>query len=108
MSNQDHPINKAMTLASNIKQKLKELGISASRLARDTGVPTTTVFNWLNGQAPKNIKQLKAVAAYLHVSIEELVFNENPPTQSKSVLEDFIGNELYAGRYEVVLRRISK
>lgn len=97
-----------MKLNKNLNELLKIKGVSLTRLAKSTGVPITTISNWLSGQSPKNIEQLKKVADHFNVSIEELAFGKSPPTREKNVLEDFTENEIYAGKYEVVLRRIVK
>lgn len=97
-----------MQLDKHLKKLLQLRGLNVSRLAKATGVPGTTISNWMAGQAPKNIDQVKAVADHLEVSIEELVYGSQPYAKKKSVLEEFAENEIYAGKYEVILRRIVK
>ncbi len=61
----------------NISKTLAELIagcplLSRSKLARDMGVHTSTVTNWLNGAQPK-IERLVELAAYFGVSLDELI-----------------------------------
>lgn len=96
-----------MKLDKNLKHILDSRGVSLSKLARATGVPVTTISNWLSGQSPKNIVQLKKVADHFKISIEELVFGTQSINKT-SVLDEYVRNEIYAGVYEVVLRRLIK
>lgn len=95
-----------MELKIYLKQLIDSKGISVSRLAKATGVPNTTIANWLAGQAPKNIEQVKKVADYFGISIDELVFGNKSIEKFKSILREFTEDEIYAGQYEVVLKRI--
>jgi transcriptional regulator with XRE-family HTH domain len=99
-----------ITLAKNLKAILKTQGLTSSSLSRACGIPNTTLSNWLSGQPPKNVLQLKTVAEFFDLTIEELTFGEKPKqlSEPKSILKEFVEDEIYAGKYEVVLRRIKK
>lgn len=92
-------------LVLNLKKLLQDSRITASKLSRETGVPTTTISNWLAGQSPKNIKQIYQVSRFFNVSIEELVFGVKPEIGGQNVLAK-LDSEIKAGNFEVILRRI--
>ena len=97
-----------MKLKSNLRDVLYKREMSASELARATKLPKQTINDWLNGSSPKNLNQLKIVADYFGVSIDQLVFGEAQQVKPMNAIEEFVDNEIYAGKYEVILRRIVK
>lgn len=99
---------KIMKLKNNLREILSRKGMSAAELARVSKVPKTTISDWLAGSSPKNLQQVKTVADILNLSVDELVFGASPTNSRKSVLEEYTENEIYAGHYEVILRRIIK
>lgn len=94
-----------MNLSSNLKILMDDSGISLVDLAKKTKVPKQTIHNWLSGADPKNIDQVKSVAEFFHLSIEELVYGAKKKT-SNGIKE--YEEEINAGVFEVVLRRIRK
>ena len=54
---------------------------------------------------PKNLCHLKNVASYFDITIEELCFGEAPRLPRPKALSQF-QDEVYAGVFEVVLRRV--
>jgi len=75
-------------------------------LSRATGVPVQTLHGWLQGSEPKSIRQLKKVADFLNVDLTEMCFGP-PPRPALNSINDF-EEEINAGIFEVVLRRIKK
>lgn len=97
-----------MKLASILKKLLKEKDITASQLSRSSGVPVQTISNWLSGQSPRSITQLKTVADLLGVDLDYLCFGESKPiVQDKNPIKDF-EEEVNCGVFEVVLRKVKK
>lgn len=97
-----------MTLKDRLKNLLKQHDMTAAQLSRSTEISVQTLNNWLQGQTPRNIHQVKKVAKHFDLTVDEMVFGEPPKTQQKSVIEEFAENEIYAGKYEVILRKIIK
>lgn len=97
-----------MELALNLKKILSVRHLSLTKLSKQTGVPVTTISNWLNGQPPRNISQVKAIATFLSLTVDELVFGANEATRVRTFLDEFSEKEHHAGVYEVILRKISK
>lgn len=93
-----------MKLNTNLKNLIARHGIKITHLSKATGVPVQTLHNWLASQPPRNIDQVKKVAEHFGVSLDLLLYGDK--LTNKSVLDEFVDDELYAGQYEVVLRRI--
>lgn len=104
-----------LLLKDNLKRKLEDSGIRVPTLARKTGVPRQTISNWLEGQKPQNIEQVKLVADYFKISLDELCFGldlsavgkDGASTNSADVLKRY-EQEINAGIFEVILRRVSR
>jgi transcriptional regulator with XRE-family HTH domain len=93
-----------MKLKSNLKQLLELKGMTASTLARSSGVPKQTLTDWLAGTSPKNIDALKRVARVLEITIDELCFNDQPKGKP-DIFEQNL-DSINAGVFEVVLRKV--
>lgn len=76
--------------------------MSVAQLSRATRLPRQTIDNWLTGQEPRSLKQVKKVAEYFGVPMDFLCFGEKPKDKS---IHDF-EKEINAGVFEVVLRRV--
>lgn len=101
--------NGNMHLKTNIRELIKFHGITVAHLARSTKIPLQTLHGWLSGSDPRNMKQLKKVADYFNYSIDELCFENFNPKNKKQIKKDKIeeyADEINAGTFEVVLRRI--
>lgn len=80
--------------------------LSLVNLAKVSKVPKQTLHNWLCGAEPKSLDQVRAVCLVFDMSIEELCYGENSPTLRKNLTE--YEEEINAGIFEVVLRRVKK
>jgi lambda repressor-like predicted transcriptional regulator len=99
--------NKMSLILKNIlKSKLKDSGVGVSSLAKKTGISRKTIENWLEGQKPQNIEQVKIVADFFKMSVDEICFGPTlKPMDSTSPLDQH-RDEINAGVFEVVLRRV--
>lgn len=95
-----------MELRTVLKRLIKENGVTITHLSRVTKVPLQTLHGWLHGSEPKSLRQVKVVADYFEVDLDYLCFGIKPK-QSKPHIEDF-QEEINAGIFEVVLRRVKK
>ena len=102
------PKYKLMKLGIILKQTLKQKDMTAAQLARATGISTRTIHNWVIGQTPRNLDQLLKVAKHLGVSVEYLCWGIEPSKSEKQVdvMKQFVEDEIFAGHFEVILRRI--
>lgn len=89
-----------MELQKHLKKLLAEKNVKITALSKATGVPVQTLHNWISGQPPRNITQLKTVAKYFNVSLDYILFGE--------IQKSFIDyrEEIKAGVFEVVLRQV--
>lgn len=94
-----------MILKTTLKKIMSENDIKVSQLSRAVKIPATTLHNWLSGQHPKNIHQLKRVADYFDISLDFLCFGEDRPRLNP--IEER-KNEINAGKWEVILRKIKE
>jgi predicted transcriptional regulator len=97
-----------MVIKSVLKKLIKDKGITITHLSRSTKVPLQTLHGWVNGSEPKNLRQVKAVADYLDVDLDYLCIGICPIEQGKNDLIQDFREEINAGIFEVVLRRIKK
>lgn len=61
-------------LKKNLRSKLIENKIKIQYLADQTGISRKTLENWLEGQKPRDIEQVKKVADFFKISVDELCF----------------------------------
>lgn len=90
-----------MKLEQILKDLLHERDMTVAQLSRTTGVALQTLDNWLSGQEPRSLRQVKKVASYFEVPVDYLCFGE---TSEKKTIEDY-KEEINAGIFEVILRR---
>lgn len=89
-----------MKLAKILKQLMKENGNTAASLSRATGVAKSSLGNWLAGTEPRNLTQLKKVADFYSITVDELCFG----LKEKKITPDY--NEwIRLEDFEVILRR---
>lgn len=55
------------------EQLLKEKGITAYQVSKDTGIHTATLSSWKNGVYSPKVEKLKILADYFGVSIEYFI-----------------------------------
>lgn len=96
-----------MQLKTILKKLIKQRGISVAHLSRSTKVPLQTLHGWINGSEPKSLRQVKTVADYLQVDLDYLCFGIESEKKTNFEYDDF-KDEINAGVFEVVLRRIKK
>lgn len=94
-----------VTIKTTLKRLITESGITVTHLSRATKIPTQTIHNWLSGAEPKSLTQLKKVADYFEVSLDYLCFGKEP--KQRKVLNEY-ENEINAGIFEVVLRKVKR
>jgi transcriptional regulator with XRE-family HTH domain len=95
-----------MQLSKIIKRLMSEKDLSIAQLSRATFVPAQTLHNWLAGQKPRDVDQVKKVAEYFDVTLDYLLYgiiNESHLEPLEKYRE-----EINAGMFEVILRRISQ
>lgn len=92
----------SMILDKQLKALLQKNDITVAQLARSTKISAKTLYQWINGQNPRDLKQVRKVADYFNVTIDFLAFGIE--VKNKTEFSDF-KDEINAGIFEVVLRR---
>lgn len=95
-----------MELKIILRKIIREKGLTIVGLARGSKVPAQTLHGWLQGTEPKSIRQLKSVADYLDVDIDYLCFGNKPKSENNKI--ERFEDEINAGVFEVVLRRVKR
>lgn len=95
-----------LQLSSILKSAMKRANIGAPTLSKRTGVPRQTIANWIAGQSPQNLEDVRTIAKYFSMTIDQLCFVDTANEDSNNnKLEEF-SDEINAGVFEVVLRRM--
>lgn len=94
-----------MILAGQLKKLLKTHDLTIAKLSRATGLSQKTLRSWAEGSEPKRISEVKILARYFDMTLDQLLFGEVPKVKNK--LEQY-EEEIQAGIFEVILRRVKK
>ena len=70
------PIPKHMHISKNLEKYLKEANITLNEFSKRISLSPSTIHGWLNGVPPKNLNDLKKVADYFNITLDELCFGE--------------------------------
>lgn len=55
------------------EERIKALGITAYRVAKDTGISTVTLCDWKYGRSKPKVDKLKKIAIRIDIPLEELL-----------------------------------
>lgn len=72
-----------MNIAQSLRFLMEKNGLSNSKLARELGVHTSTVSNWLDGKTVR-AENLSAICEYFNCSMDFLAGMEKEKTPSKA------------------------
>lgn len=80
---------KKIKLPQVLRKLISEKGIPARQVARDVGIPQSTLNNYLSGRGPTKPEQIHALAQFFDCSMEFLLFGEDdrPPSLSEVLTE---------------------
>jgi repressor LexA len=56
-----------------LKSLMKEKGVSVTQMSRDTGIPQSTISEWIGGKYRPKADKLVVLAKYFGVSLESLI-----------------------------------
>lgn len=86
-----------MEFHEKLQELRKQRGLTQEELAQDLFVSRTAVSKWESGRGYPNIDSLKAIAAYFHISIDELLSGdelltiaEEDQKQTRTHLQDLV------------------
>ena len=89
-------------LSKSIKKLILEKEISVRELAKQTGIPQSTLNSIVNGREPGKIEHLLTLSKYFKVSLEFLLTAEDaqPPN-----FENVLTEDVFAGWLQVSIKR---
>ncbi len=99
-----------MNLKGQLKLYLEHLDMNASQLAKKASVPRQSLSDWIAGSKPRDISQVKRVAAVLGTTVDHLAFGNGLDDSAKKVteLDALLGDEWIGGLFEVRFRRVKR
>ncbi|MCR0257683.1 helix-turn-helix domain-containing protein [[Clostridium] innocuum] len=75
---------------------LKEKGITAYRVSKETGIPTSSLTDWKKKRSKPKFENIKKIADYLGVSIEYLLGETETKVLKPETREHMVRMPLYA------------
>jgi hypothetical protein len=110
-----------MILDKNLKRFMKHVQWTGNMLSRKSGIPASTLHQWMTGGSVRELRHLKRLCEVLSselgrpITIDELVFEElsleDMPMEKPSRLEETLGGLLsrsadgwQSGSFEVEIR----
>lgn len=94
-----------MELAKMLTSILRERRWTLTKLAKESGVPVSTIHAWANGGKALDLDKLKKVSDTLEISLHQLVFGTPDPHEP---ISGEILKELFTGDLRVTVHRIEK
>lgn len=93
----------AIQIGSTLKTLLKMRRMTLKEVSKATGVPSSTLSEWLNNRSPKNPEQTRKVAQYLGVSLHYLLFGEE---DSQEPIQKILKEDIFQGTFEISIKRV--
>jgi len=84
-------------IGKNIKKNRVEKGITQEELAEQLHVTRQAVSNWEHGKTQPDVDTLSAMAEMFELPVEELIYGNVAPKESKIVIEKTAQNGISVG-----------
>ncbi len=86
-----------------LKSIIDERRLTLKEISKATGVPSSTLGEWLANRTPKNPVQVLKVADFLGITLHYLLFGQEDREEpiAKIVREDF-----FQGTFEITVKRV--
>ncbi|AHZ85178.1 hypothetical protein Bb109J_c2490 [Bdellovibrio bacteriovorus] len=97
-------VRKISDMKKNLEAILKKKGMNLNQVSKVAQVPKSTIYSW-SDQKSVNLKQLRAVAQALGVSVHELAYGE--PDPHVGIGTEFL-EELFSGDVRISIHRLHK
>lgn len=97
-------MNNELKIAAVLKQLIKEKGETLASVSTATGVPKSTISDWMTNRTP-NPMQVVKVAHFFGVSLHFLLFGKEDIQTSvqRKFEEDF-----FSGIFEINIKRVGR
>ena len=96
-------ITMAIQIGSTLKALLKVRRMTLKEVSKATGVPSSTLSEWLNNRSPKNPEQIRKVAQYMGVSLHYLLFGEE---DAQEPIQKILKEDFFQGTFEISIKRV--
>lgn len=94
-----------MQISKTLKSLMSERNLSVKDLSKLSGIPVSTLHEWLGGRTPRDLVKVKKVAEALKISFNQLLFGE--PDEHESIsLQQLLKEDLFSGTFEVNIKRV--
>lgn len=64
-------------LDQQLKDLLKTHDMTVAALSRKTGISSKTIYQWLNGQQPRDVMQIYRIAKVFNVSLDFIILGKD-------------------------------
>lgn len=91
-----------LKLRAVLQALMKKRGETLATLSKATGVPKSTISEWLGDRSPNPVQAVK-VANYLGVSLHYLLFGED---DAEEPLQKVMKEEFFRGTFEITIKRV--
>lgn len=92
-----------MKIGTVFKSLLEQRRMTLKEISKKTGVPSSTLSEWLNNRTPKNPEQIQKVAKALGVSMHFFLFGEE---DSEEPLHKLLKEDVFSGTFEINIKRV--
>lgn len=89
-------------IQKTLEKFIKDKGISARELSRQTKIPQSTINNFLSGKGPQKPEQILILAKFFGTTMEFLLFGED---SKQPTLDDVLTEGLFEGWLKVKIER---
>jgi transcriptional regulator with XRE-family HTH domain len=94
-----------MNLKNQLRLYMDRNELSATQLAKRSGVSKQVISLWLSGGSPRKLEQVKQVAAVLGTTIDNLCYG-NAIEENKNGFTQIPDDDWISGVFEIKLRKI--
>lgn len=80
----------------NLKKILTKNRLTLKSLSTEVGIPASTIHGWMNGVPPKNLHEVKKIADFFGLTVDDLCFGslEEVKKHKEKVVGELGGVEL--------------
>ena len=91
-----------------IKSLLHEKRKTLKEVSRETAIPYSTLYTWLENRQPKDILKVQRLSDYFEVSMHKLLFGREDLKQESVSEESFrrMRDEVFKGVFEIVVKKL--
>lgn len=90
-------------IGETLRELIRQKRYSLKALSKATGVPASTLGEWINNRTPKNPIYIQKVASALGVSMHYLLFGEE---DSQEPITKLIAEDVFKGTFEISIKRV--